>query len=182
MTSKARRCLSLSRRSSSPSGWTTWWSPAKLISASNSTPAARNTRAPCAVARAAVASRSTDLPTPAAPVISRPPPLMAALAMNASSCSSSVSRPNNLTAGSHRGEPPAPPGSSPPRAITPDPTHCGMVSAFTAFRWPRGRGSPLVVSRAVCCSASALTSAPSSTAYAVSQSHSIRTTTAARLP
>lgn len=58
----------------------------------------------------------------------------------------------------------------------------GQESAFTASRWPRGRGSPAVVSWIVCCSASALTSAPTRTTRAVIHSQSMRIATPARAP
>jgi squalene-hopene/tetraprenyl-beta-curcumene cyclase len=56
------------------------------------------------------------------------------------------------------------------------------LSAIVARRRPRGCSSPTVVSRAVWCSSSALTSAPSSTTYAEMKSHISRITIAPKAP
>ena len=55
-------------------------------------------------------------------------------------------------------------------------------SAMVAPRWPSGFGRPVVVSCAVWCSSSALSSAPASTIIAESQSQVMNTTTVASEP
>src|SRR3546814_384457 len=57
-----------------------------------------------------------------------------------------------------------------------------LVSATTAPRFPIGSSGPVVVSRAVCRSASALTRPPSKIASAETSSHNSNTTTAPRDP
>src|SRR5829696_4720079 len=62
------------------------------------------------------------------------------------------------------------------------PSGRGTVSALTAFRHPSGLVGPTVLSSAVCCSASALISAPKSTTKAVRKSQSSSTTAPASVP
>ena len=80
------------------SGRTSWLRLENAMSASNSTPEARSTRAPASAASCAAASSSTDLPMPGAPVTtSAPPRPEAAAATSERSAGSSPSRPTSGT-------------------------------------------------------------------------------------
>ena len=76
-----------------------------------------------------------------------------------------------------------PGGSRPGSALgSISPVGSPILSAIAAPRWPSGLGRPVVVSWAVWCSSSALSSAPASTIVAESQSQVMKTTTVASEP